>query len=233
MAELNSLRSTKANIGRGAAWFYWVVFDLDGTLIESEQIWADVRRDFVLAHGGRWNGDAQDRMIGMRTEEWATYIHHDLGVELPSGTIAGEVVQAMIDRLSASVPVLPGAEAALERLGNACVLGLATSANLRVAQTVLEKTGWESRFRVVVSADEVARGKPSPDVYLRAIERLGADPSHAACVEDSANGIRSGRAAGLTVIAIPNRAFPPDDKSLSLAACIVESLDKLDVNVLH
>ena len=211
----------------------WVIFDLDGTLIESEQIWRDVRREFVLEHGGGWQDDAQHKMIGMRTAEWSHYIHDHLNVALEPDRIAGEVIQKVVEQLSERVPVLPGANGALERLGSAFRLGLATSAARPVAQTVLEKTGWKRFFPVVVSADEVARGKPAPDVYLRAIELLAANPGQTAAVEDSSNGIRAARAANLPVIAIPNKEFPPDEGALALAARALENLDQLDVQTVR
>lgn len=211
----------------------WVVFDLDGTLIESEQIWADVRREFVEKHGGRWHDGAQNDMIGMRTQEWAAYIRNDLGVQLASEEIARSIVQQMVHRLSARVPVLPGAEAALRRLSEVFTLGLATSATLAVAQTVLAKTRWDKLFRAVVSADEVGRGKPAPDVYLRALELLQAEPARAAAIEDSSNGIRSAHAAGLAVVAVPNREYPPDAGALALASRTIANLDALDVETVR
>ena len=204
-----------------------VVFDLDGTLIESEGIWRDVRREFVETHGGRWHDDAQSAMIGMRTDEWARYIHDDLGVALPPAAIAQQVVAAVVARLRRP-PVIPGADAAIRRLKPAFRLGLATSASLPVAQSVLATTGWNRFFDVVVSADVVARGKPAPDVYLRALELLHVKPALAAAIEDSANGIRSARAAGTAVIAIPNKEFPPDAGALALASRVIENLDALD-----
>jgi HAD superfamily hydrolase (TIGR01509 family) len=204
-----------------------VVFDLDGTLIESEGIWRDVRREFVETHGGLWREGAQAAMIGMRTDEWARYIHDDLGVALPPAAIAQQVVAAVVARLQPP-PVLPGADAALERLEPAFRLGLATSASLPVAQSVLATTGWNRIFEVVVSSDAVARGKPAPDVYLRALELLHAKPALTAAIEDSGNGIRSAHAAGIAVIAIPNKEFPPDAGALALASRVIENLDALD-----
>jgi beta-phosphoglucomutase-like phosphatase (HAD superfamily) len=209
-----------------------VIFDLDGTLVETEQIWRDVRRQFVTTHGGRWNDAAAAAMIGMRTSEWADYIHAELGVAMPPGEIAKAVVGGVIARLK-SVPVLPGAPGALERLAAAFPLGLATSASLPVATAVLEKTGWTRFFEAVVSADDVQRGKPAPDVYLRALELMHADPKRTAAVEDSANGIRSAHAAGPAVIAIPNREFPPDAGSLALASKVLRNLDALTVDVVR
>jgi len=209
-----------------------VIFDLDGTLIESEQIWGEVRKGFVTENGGHWVADAQSAMIGMRTAEWATYIQEKLGVALSPDDIAQRVVAIVVERLK-EPPVLPGADAALKRLVRVFPLGLASSASLPVAKTVLAVTGWDRLFSVVVSADEVPRGKPAPDVYLRALELLNADAARTAAIEDSANGIRSGDAAGLSVIAIPNREFPPDAGALSLAARILANLDGLDEAVVR
>ncbi|MBV8637486.1 MAG: HAD family phosphatase [Candidatus Eremiobacteraeota bacterium] len=210
-----------------------VIFDLDGTLIESEQIWEDVRRRFVIAQGGRWRDDAQTMMIGMRTAEWARYIHETLAVPLPPNTIARDVVDDVVKRMNAHVPVLPGADDALKRLSRDFRLGLATSASLPVAETVLAHTGWHAFFPVVVSADSVERGKPAPDVYLRAMELLGARSQLTAAVEDSANGIRSAHAAHIAVIAIPNRSFPPDANALSEALRVLPSLNDLNSDVIR
>jgi HAD superfamily hydrolase (TIGR01509 family) len=208
-----------------------VVFDLDGTLIESEHIWRDVRREFVLAHGGRWHAGAQAAMMGLRTDEWATYMHDELRVSLEPSVIAERVVAEMAERLQ-DPPMLPGANEALERLAGAFRLGLASSAALPVAQTVLARTGWNRFFEVVVSADEVSRGKPAPDVYLRAVALLHADPARTAAVEDSENGIRSAHAAGLAAIAIPNHDFPPGPQALGLASTILQNLDELDATLI-
>ncbi len=210
-----------------------MVFDLDGTLIESEQIWDEIRQEFVVGEGGRWCDGAQAAMMGMRTEEWARYIHDELGVALPPQAIAQRVVHMVSERFMAQVPAIPGAEAVLERTARAFALGVATSSALSVAQTVLAETGWSKFFAAVVSADAVARGKPAPDVYLRALELLGADARRSAAVEDSSNGIRSAHAAGLAVIAIPNRAYPPDFGALALADCRLERLDDLAVDTIE
>lgn len=210
----------------------WVIFDLDGTLIESEQIWRDVRHEFVVEHGGHWTDGAQEKMIGMRTTEWSQYMHDDLGVALPPDAIAKQVVNAVAQRLARHVPVLPGADEALARLYAAFPLGLATSAAREVAQTALAATGWAKYFKVVVSADDVARGKPAPDVYLRALQLLGADPRRTAAVEDSANGIRSAHAAQLAVIAVPNHEFPPDAAALALASRVLSTIGELDVTMI-
>ena len=185
-----------------------------------------MRREFVLTHGGHWPDDAQTTMIGMRTAEWAHYIHNDLGVALAEDDIARLVVDGVVAALR-HVPVLPSAQAALERTSRDFRLGLATSAARRVAETVLENMDWKRFFEVVVTADDVPRGKPSPDVYLRALELLHSDAAETEAVEDSTNGIRSAYAAGLRVIAVPNREFPPTADALALAARVIPNLDAL------
>jgi HAD superfamily hydrolase (TIGR01509 family) len=191
-----------------------------------------VRRKFVAANGGRWRDDAAAAMIGMRSEEWSRYIHDELGVDLPPAEIAERVINNVVERIR-GVPPLPGASDALARLAGAFRLGLATSAAMAVAQTVLEQTGWRELFEVVVSADEVSRGKPAPDVYLRALALMHADASHTAAVEDSANGIRAGYAAKLAVVAIPNHEFPPDAAALALASRVIPNLAALDVELIR
>lgn len=209
-----------------------VIFDLDGTLIESEQVWRDVREVYTKQHGGRWHDGAQGAMMGLRTTEWAHYMHDELKVNVPPETIAQQVITEVAARLQ-DAPVLPGATEALERLSRDFVLALATSAALSVAQSVLASTGWKKLFTAVVSADEVPRGKPAPDVYVRALELLHADPAQAAAVEDSANGIRSAHAAGVAVIAIPNHEFPPDTATLALASHVADNLDALSAEMVR
>lgn len=209
----------------------WVMFDMDGTLIESEQIWRDVRHEFVRTHGGRWHDGAQTTMIGMRTAEWSRYMHDELGVPLPVERIAAGVIDGVIERLRAGIPYLPGAGAVLERLAQRYSLGLVTSASLPVATFVAQQSGWERLFAIVLSADDVARGKPAPDVYLRALELARADARCTAAVEDSSNGIRAAGAARIPVVAIPNREFPPDPGALAAASAVVHDLSEVDAAV--
>ena len=113
------------------------------------------------------------------------------------------------------LPLLPGAEAAVRALEARWPLGLASSANRELIDLFLELSGFGDAFRVTVSSEEVARGKPAPDVYLRAAEQLGADPARCVAIEDSSNGMRAGRAAGMAVIAVPNPHYPPAQDALA------------------
>ena len=213
-----------------------VVFDLDGVLIDSEPVWERVRRAFVTEHGGHWAPDTQSRLMGMSTAEWAAYLSRELGVDLPPERVAGDVIERITAAYAEHLPVLPGALEAVGRIGDARPVALASSSPLPVILGVLRQSGLAAVFRAVASSDEVARGKPDPDVYLLATGRLGVDPARAAAVEDSSNGLRSAAAAGLTVVAAPRPEFPPEPGALGLAAVVLDGpqpLDRLTVDLLE
>jgi beta-phosphoglucomutase-like phosphatase (HAD superfamily) len=115
----------------------------------------------------------------------------------------------------------------VECLADRWPLALASSSNRELIDLALELMGVGHLFEATVSSEEVARGKPAPDVYLEAARRLGVDPSKAAAIEDSHNGIRAAKAAGMRVVAIPNHHFPPNEDALAQADVVVESLAAL------
>jgi HAD superfamily hydrolase (TIGR01509 family) len=166
-------------------------------------------------------------MMGMSSIEWSRYMHDELGVPDPPEEISAEVVRRMEARYRERLPLIAGAVEAVERLAARWPLGLASSSNRPLIDTVLERSGLGRLFRVTVSSEEVPRGKPAPDVYLEAARRLGVPPDRCAAVEDSHNGIRSARAAGMRVVAIPNPSFPPDDEALAEADVVLRSLAEL------
>jgi HAD superfamily hydrolase (TIGR01509 family) len=204
-----------------------VVFDLDGLLIDTEQVWDEVREAFVRERGGRWHERAQADMMGMSSTEWSNYLHDELGLQEPPEEINAAVVERIQERYRGGLPVIDGAVDAVRRLAQRWPLGLASSSNRPLIDLVLAELGVAGLFRATVSSEEVARGKPAPDVYLEAARRLGVRPERAAAVEDSANGIRSAKSAGMRVLAIPNRHFPPSEEALELADVRLESLAEL------
>ena len=208
-----------------------VIFDLDGLLIDSEQVWDDVRRKYVEEHGGRWHEGAQRDMMGMSAPEWSRYVHDELAVPLPPERIDADVAGRVADAYRTHLPLLPGAQDAVTRLAERWPLGLASSSNRPVIDLVLETAGLARYFRVTVSSEEVAAGKPAPDVYLAAARGLEADPSACAAIEDSHNGIRAAVAAGMRVIAVPNVAYPPGAEALAEADVVLPALDALTVEV--
>jgi HAD superfamily hydrolase (TIGR01509 family) len=204
-----------------------VIFDLDGVLLDSEKLWNQSKRAFVEANGGRWRDDAAREMLGMSSPEWSSYMHDQLGVPLPPEEINRRVVAQMEDRYRSGLPLLPGAVEAVRRLAAHWREALASSANREIIDLVLELSGLADTFTSTVSSEEVARGKPAPDVYLEAVRRLGVEPARSVAIEDSGNGLRSAAAAGLTTIAVPNRDYPPSPDALALAAATITSLDEL------
>jgi HAD superfamily hydrolase (TIGR01509 family) len=204
-----------------------VVFDLDGVLVDSEAVWGQIRERFTKESGGRWHEGALRAMMGMSSVEWSRYMHDELEVPLPPEEINRQVVDQVAEGYRQSVPLLPGAVESVRSLAKEWPLGLASSSNRPLIDLVLERAGLADSFQVTVSSEEVERGKPAPDVYLEAARRLGVDPEGCAAVEDSTNGIKSAHSAGMAVIAVPNRDFPPDQDALALAAVTLDSLTDL------
>ena len=204
-----------------------VVLDLDGLLIQTEEIWDEVRETFARERGARYDATAQRAMMGMSSTEWSRYMHEELGVSDAPPEISAEIVRRMEERYRERLPLVPGAVEAVERLAARWPLGLASSSNRPLIDAVLELADLGPLFRVTVSSEEVPRGKPSPDVYLEAARRLGVEPERCAAVEDSHSGIRSARAAGMRVVAIPNPSFPPDAAALAEADVVLASLAEL------
>ena len=201
-----------------------VVFDLDGVLLDSEQVWDEAREQLARERGGRWHDRAQRDMMGMSSREWSRYMHETIGLPEPPEQINAEVVERLIARYHDHLPVLPGAREAVERLAARWPLGLASSSNRELIDLALRLLGVSELFEATVSSEEVDRGKPAPNVYLEAARRLGVNPTAAAAIEDSHNGIVSAKAAGMRVIAIPNRHFPPDEEVLEQADVVLDSL---------
>jgi len=204
-----------------------VVFDLDGLLLDSEQVWDEAREQLAKERGGRWHDQAQKDMMGMSSTEWSRYMHDRIGLPEPPEEINREVVERLEAIYRQHLPAIPGAREAVERLAARWPLGLASSSNRELIDLALELLRVKHLFAATVSSEEVARGKPAPDVYLEVARRLGVDPTHAAAVEDSNNGILSAKAAGMRVLAIPNRHFPPGEDALAQADVVLDSLAEL------
>jgi HAD superfamily hydrolase (TIGR01509 family) len=204
-----------------------VVFDLDGVLLQSEEVWDAVRERYVRKRGGRYDADVQRAMMGMSAPEWSRFLHEDACVPEEPEAINRDVVELMLEAYRRELPLVPGAVEAVRRVAEAFPLALASSSNRAIFEEALELAGLAECFRATVSSEEVERGKPAPDVYLEAARRLGVAPGSCAAVEDSHAGIRSAKSAGMRVVAIPNASYPPDDEALALADLTLESLDEL------
>jgi HAD superfamily hydrolase (TIGR01509 family) len=210
-----------------------VVFDLDGVILQTEELWNEVREGLARERGGRWSERAQADMMGMSSTEWSRYMHDAVGLAEPPEKINREVVQRMLERYERELPLIDGAADAVRRIAARWPLGLASSSNRELIDRALAVSGLAPLFRATVSSEEVPRGKPAPDVYLEIARRLGVEPKTSAAIEDSANGIRSAHAAGMRVIAIPNPAYPPPQDALELADVVLASIDELSPDVVE
>lgn len=204
-----------------------VVFDLDGLLLDTEQVWDEVREAITRERGGRWHERAQADMMGMSSKEWSRYMHDRLGLRESPDELNRIVVEEMQRRYGERLPLVDGAIEAIGHIGARWPLGLASSSNRELIDLALELMGVAELFQATVSSEEVERGKPAPDVYLEAARLLGVRPQNVVAVEDSASGIGSAKAAGMRVIAIPNPHFPPPDDVLAEADPVLESLAEL------
>lgn len=209
-----------------------VVFDMDGVLIDSEEVWSEVRAAAVARHGGHWTEQDQRNVMGDNSRQWSAYITRTWQLQVSADAIFREVLEMMFARYRRGIHVLPGAARAVAELGNAYPLAVASSSPRELIPVALQLAGFGDAFRAIVSSDEVERGKPSPDVYLLAAERLGVDPRACLAIEDSSNGIRAAVAAGMATIAVPTQAYPPSREVLALARLVLPSLEELTLEAI-
>jgi HAD superfamily hydrolase (TIGR01509 family) len=201
-----------------------IIFDLDGVLLDSEQRWNEAKEALVREAGGTWREEAPTVMMGMSSPEWSAYLRDDLGVQRDVDAINDDVVRRMHSSYEDGLPLLPGALETVRALAARWPLGLASSSNREIIDVFLERSGVGDLFGATVSSEQVARGKPAPDVYLETARRLDVDPPACVAIEDSANGLRAAHAAGMPVIAAPNPHYPPGDDALAVAAAVVDGV---------
>lgn len=201
-----------------------VVFDLDGVLIESEHLWEEMWTRFAARSGVTWTAEDTGHVQGMSAPEWADYLARRSGTD-DAGDAERAVVDDMVEALEQGrMEPYDGAVVMLREVADRVPIALATSAARRLLDAVLARNRLDATFTATVSSAEVARGKPSPDVYLEAAARIGVDPSDCVGVEDSSNGIRAAHAAGMTVVAIPNPTYPPKPDAMELAARVADGV---------
>ncbi|MEU4622216.1 HAD family phosphatase [Actinoplanes sp. NPDC023801] len=204
-----------------------VVFDLDGVIIDTEEVWEEVRRGYVAEFGAEFLPDSQDRMMGMSTGEWSAHLADEVGVPRTAEEVAADVLGRMAGRYREALPVIPGSVETVRALAGRYRLALASSSARILIDQVLATAGLTDVFEATFSTEEVPRGKPYPDVYLTAVAALGLTPDVCAAVEDSSNGLRSAAAAGLTVIAVPHGVYPPAEDALAGARLVVKSITEV------
>jgi HAD superfamily hydrolase (TIGR01509 family) len=206
-----------------------VIFDLDGVIVDSEIWWDEARREFAAQRGRSWSEADRAAVMGANSRQWSATMRERLHLDEPDTKIERAIVEAVVERYRREgAPKIPGAVEAVRRIALAWPTAVASSAHREVIDAALEATGLTDVFRVVVSSDEVERGKPEPDVYLEAALRLGVEPRRCLVVEDSLNGVKAAKAAGMTCVLVPNRTIPPAPGTAELADVVVERLADLD-----
>jgi HAD superfamily hydrolase (TIGR01509 family) len=211
-----------------------VLFDLDGVLTDSEPWWNDVRIEFARAHERPWTHDDQQAVMGANSREWAEIMRSRLRLDhLDADAIEAAIVDGMVERYrSLPSPVIAGTPDEVRRIAAGRPVAIASSSHRRVIEAAVDALGLHDVFGAVVSSDEVARGKPEPDVYLLAAERIGVAADRCVVVEDSLNGVRAGKAAGSYVVLVPNPSVPPAGDARDRADLVLERLADLDPDAL-
>lgn len=209
-----------------------IIFDLDGTLTDTEAVWDEVRRGLAAEAGLPWPEGTTQAMMGMSTAEWARYLVEVVGLPMTPEDAARVTIATMAERHEEDLKVLPGAVAAVRRMAEHFPLALASSSPRQLIESAVHALGLEDVFGVRVSTEEVASGKPAPDGFLRAAELLGVAAGRCVAVEDSTNGIRSALNAGMRVVAVPPHFHPPAAELLAHTR-VLESLEDLTLEVIE
>jgi HAD superfamily hydrolase (TIGR01509 family) len=204
-----------------------VIFDMDGVIIDSEENWERARLAVVAEFGGTYHAGAAQDLMGMSPPEWSRYLRDRIGIPLSAEAIQREVVRRLSADYNRDRPFFPGAIDAVRALAARWPVGIASSSGRDLIDLVVELAGLGDAVAVTVSAAEAGRGKPAPDVYLKAAALLKAAPAACAAIEDSSNGIRAGKNAGMRVVAIPTAAFPAAPAALALADRVLHSIADL------
>jgi HAD superfamily hydrolase (TIGR01509 family) len=206
-----------------------VIFALDGVIVDSEIWWDEVRQAYAARHGRRWTVDDRHAVMGANSRQWSETMRRRLELDVPAETIERAIVDGVIARYRREgAPAIDGAVEAVRRIAAAVPVALASSSHPAVIAAALSATGLEASFPVVVSSDEVSHGKPAPDVFLEAARRLGIEPRRILVVEDSLNGLKAGRAAGMTTVLVPNHSVPPAPGAEDHADVVLDRLADLD-----
>ncbi|QKG19428.1 HAD family hydrolase [Actinomadura verrucosospora] len=180
-----------------------MLFDMDGLLVDSERVWLEVESQVVAWLGGEWGEEHQRALVGGSLSIAVDYMLELTGADVAREEIGRRMLDGMHERLSESVPLMPGAKELLAELKDAGVTtALVSSSHRRLIEPVLDAVGREF-FALSVAGDEVARTKPDPEPYLTATARLGAVPGRCVVLEDSPNGVAAAEAAGCVTVAVP------------------------------
>jgi HAD superfamily hydrolase (TIGR01509 family) len=206
-----------------------VIFDMDGLLVDSEPVWDEARAMMARRAGKTWNSDDHKAVMGVSTAEWVDYMIHRLALTASPETVEAGIIAQMVAFYEREIPFFEGAVAAVAQVAASYPVGLASGSPRRLIDTVTGHLALAGKFKAILSSDQVAQGKPAPDVYLAVAEALGVAPQSCVCLEDSGNGILAGKSAGMRVIAVPDHRFPPSADKIRQADVVLESLTQFNL----
>jgi HAD superfamily hydrolase (TIGR01509 family) len=187
-----------------------VLWDMDGTLIDSEPYWLASESAFAAAHDSTWGQDDGLGVIGMSLYESSKLIKERVGSSLEPQQIIDQITDGVLSQLERSIPWRPGSRELLKLLrDNNVKTALVTGSMHRMAKKVADQIGFEA-FDVIIGGDDVVMGKPHPESYLKAASILGVDPTHCVSLEDSLTGITAAEAAGTKAIGIAHIVAIPE-----------------------
>lgn len=204
-----------------------IIFDMDGLLIDSEPAWFRARKELLSNLNIEWTWDLQKKTMGVSTNDWVEQLY-----SLVNGSLSrDELLKGVIDRLlkyyaNGEVDLMPGADSALKYAKDNFKVGLASGSYKELLYSAVRVKNWESIFDEILSSDDMKRGKPHPDVYLETSKRLGVLPEECVVLEDSANGIKAGVAAGTKVITVPSKNIQVPQEVLDTAYAVIDSLNE-------
>jgi HAD superfamily hydrolase (TIGR01509 family) len=192
-----------------------IVFDMDGLMIDSERIYWDAGRHIARQYGKEVSDQTLGRMMGRKPLESLTVFAHELGIPQPPEVLLAAREARVVTALKAGVEPMPGLMDVLPVLGLKYKLAIATSARRSMVDIIMRSLGVEHYFTVVQTSDDVPNGKPDPEIYLKAMGKLGVEPAESVVLEDSSNGALSGKRAGAYVIAVPSQYTRQQDFSFA------------------
>ncbi len=210
-----------------------IVYDMDGVLVDSEVYWDKSRVEFARDRGLVWTDEFQRLAMGRSTIGWATVMQEKLALDEPTDAIIKEMKARVIAHYEKRMPARPGALESVAHMKRHFRVGLASGSPTEIIKAVLRITGLDQIFEVMIYGDEVPRGKPAPDIYLEALQQLGVSPAVSLGIEDSANGLRSLKAAGMVAVAAPSPDYPLPDDVLALADAHIATLEDFNVDLVR
>lgn len=210
-----------------------VIFDMDGVLVDSEVYWDKSRVEFAQDRGKVWTDEFQRLAMGQSTVGWAKVMKEKLELDESIDEIITEMKQRVIAHYEERMPTRPGAIESVKHMKEHFRVGLASGSPTEIIKAVLRITGLDQIFEVMIYGDEVPKGKPAPDIYIEAMKQLGVTPDVTIGIEDSANGIRSLKNAGMFAVAAPSPDYPLSDDILAMVDAHITTLEDFNIDLIR